>query len=371
MFSNTLPKGWITAKIEEVSLKVEQRKPEDNEEIIYVDIGSIDRESKKIVNPQMLMGSEAPSRARKIVNAGDVLVSLTRPNLNAVAQISDELDGQIASTGFEVIKPLLVESGYMFSLVRSKDFINAISGKVQGALYPAAKSTDVRSYAFPLPPLAEQKQIAAQLDQLLSQVNTLKNRLDNIPNILKRFRQSVLAAAVSGKLTEEWRQKNINRLLTQQALLGLINKEYSKKTKAVQKRVDKSHASEWFYNCKDKIPKSWLEAYLIDVTDLITCGVAKKPDYLEQGIPFLSAQNSKPFSPNLKKIKYISQKDFEKFTVGGKPEKDDVLYSRVGAKFGEACQVPWEFDFAIYVSLTLIKPTKVLLNGAYLTLRGF
>jgi len=61
-------------------------------------------------------------------------------------------------------------------------------------------------FEIPILPLAEQKQIAAKLDELLAQVDTLKIRLDTIPTILKRFRQSVLAAAVSGKLTEEWRE---------------------------------------------------------------------------------------------------------------------------------------------------------------------
>jgi len=56
-----------------------------------------------------------------------------------------------------------------------------------------------------IPPIAEQKQIAAKLDELLVQVDSIKARLDAIPAILKRFRQSVLAAAVSGRLTEEWR----------------------------------------------------------------------------------------------------------------------------------------------------------------------
>ena len=60
-------------------------------------------------------------------------------------------------------------------------------------------------FNIPLPPLAEQQQIAAKLDELLAQVDNLKTRLDNIPKIIKRFRQSVLAAAVSGKLTEDWR----------------------------------------------------------------------------------------------------------------------------------------------------------------------
>lgn len=56
-----------------------------------------------------------------------------------------------------------------------------------------------------MPPLAEQTRIAAKLDELLAQVDTLKARIDGIPALLKRFRQSVLAAAVSGRLTEEWR----------------------------------------------------------------------------------------------------------------------------------------------------------------------
>ena len=67
---------------------------------------------------------------------------------------------------------------------------------------------DLATFDFALPPLAEQKIIADKLDTLLAQVETTKARLERIPNILKSFRQSVLAAAVSGKLTEEWRDKN-------------------------------------------------------------------------------------------------------------------------------------------------------------------
>ncbi len=65
---------------------------------------------------------------------------------------------------------------------------------------------NMRKIPVPLPPLAEQKEIAAQLDNLLAQVDTIKSRLDKIPAIIKKFRQSVLSAAVTGKLTEEWRK---------------------------------------------------------------------------------------------------------------------------------------------------------------------
>lgn len=64
----------------------------------------------------------------------------------------------------------------------------------------------LKELSIPLPPLAEQKVIAEKLDTLLAQVDTTKARLERIPDIIKRFRQSVLAAAVSGKLTEEWRE---------------------------------------------------------------------------------------------------------------------------------------------------------------------
>ncbi|CAM4155924.1 type I restriction endonuclease subunit S [Citrobacter portucalensis] len=206
MSAGKLPEGWVNTTIGDISVKCSQRVPDESEQFIYVDIGSINRELKVIENPQHLTGKDAPSRARKEIKAHDIIVSLTRPNLNAVALVSEKYDEQIASTGFEVIRPTLVESRYIFALVRSRHFIDSISGLVQGALYPAAKSSDVQSYKFPLPPLAEQKIIAEKLDTLLAQVDSTKARLEQIPQILKRFRQAILTAAISGRLTDKWRK---------------------------------------------------------------------------------------------------------------------------------------------------------------------
>ena len=66
--------------------------------------------------------------------------------------------------------------------------------------------TQIRSLPLPLPPLNEQKRIADRLDQLLTRIDKTKTHLDRIPLLLKRFRQSVLAAATSGKLTADWRE---------------------------------------------------------------------------------------------------------------------------------------------------------------------
>lgn len=77
-----------------------------------------------------------------------------------------------------------------------------------GTTVQSIDSEKLENFKFPLPPSAEQVRVAQRLEELLSQVDTLKSRIDAIPALLKRFRQSVLASAVSGRLTERWRAQN-------------------------------------------------------------------------------------------------------------------------------------------------------------------
>jgi type I restriction enzyme S subunit len=204
-----LPKGWVETTLGDVTADSAQRVPVADEQFQYVDIASIDRLTKRITSPQLLWGRDAPSRARKEIRAGDVLVSMTRPNLNAVALVPPEFDWQIASTGFDVLRSMGIEPRWLFYVVRAQSFIDRMSELVQGALYPAVRSKDVRGYVAPLAPLNEQKRIADKLDALLARVNACHERLDRVPAILKRFRQAVLATATSGRLTKEWRDRNM------------------------------------------------------------------------------------------------------------------------------------------------------------------
>jgi type I restriction enzyme S subunit len=198
-----LPFGWITASIGAFTIDCDQHIPEEVEAFKYIDISSVNRNTKHIEDPKTLIGKDAPSRARKRVCAGNVLVSMTRPNLNAVALVPDNLDSQIASTGFDVLRAADIDPRWVFNLVRTTTFVDAMSELVQGALYPAIRSKDIRGFAAPLAPLNEQKRIADKLDAVLARVDACRDRL---PVIIKRFRQSVLDAATSGKLTEEWRE---------------------------------------------------------------------------------------------------------------------------------------------------------------------
>ncbi|WP_416440844.1 restriction endonuclease subunit S [Leeuwenhoekiella sp. A16] len=104
---------------------------------------------------------------------------------------------------------------------------------------------------------------------------------------------------------------------------------------------------------------------LNDVCEVITCGVAKRPNYVEDGIPFLSSKNVKEDRFILDSYNYVSKEDYLKLTKHNKPEKGDILYTRVGS-FGQAAVVNFDFEFAVFVSLTLIKPKKEIVDSRYL-----
>lgn len=169
------PKGWRWAKLGDVcEAKISTHDPRLNQdsEFTYVDITSVDNSRKHIVEPKILLGKDAPSRARQVVQVGDVIVSTTRPNLNAIAKITPEFDGQICSTGFCVLRPIPqeIDSTFLFFFVQSSEFIKGLSDLVKGALYPAVTDKDVRVREIPLPPLGEQKRIAARLDEQMRHI---------------------------------------------------------------------------------------------------------------------------------------------------------------------------------------------------------
>ena len=203
--SVALPSSWTEAPIGTLCVNTEQVTPDAEAEFIYVDIASVDRETKKITSPQRMLGKDAPSRARKLIKTGDTIVSTTRPNLNAVALVDQTLDGQIASTGFDVLRAPGLDPRWLGYLVRTSAFVDAMSSLVQGALYPAIRGKDVRSFTAPIAPEKEQKRVADKLDTVLTRVDAVNTRLARVAPLLKRFRQSVLAAATSGRLTEDWR----------------------------------------------------------------------------------------------------------------------------------------------------------------------
>jgi type I restriction enzyme S subunit len=133
---------------------------------IYVDVAAVDNVEKAIVGAKTLMGADAPSRARKLIRSGDVLVSTVRPNLNAVALVPNDLDGQVASIGFCVLRASeKVLPEYILFFTRSRKFVDSLCVLVAGAMYPAVTDTQVLVQQLPLPPIAEQRRIVDLLSR--------------------------------------------------------------------------------------------------------------------------------------------------------------------------------------------------------------
>ncbi|MEP1214791.1 MAG: restriction endonuclease subunit S [Marinobacter sp.] len=151
---------------------------------------------------------------------GDVIFAKITPCFenSKAAIIRDFPSGWGAgSTEYYVLRPYgdLVRPEMLFALIKSREFLVNGAVNMSGSVgHKRVPKVFVSGYELPLPPLAEQKVIADKLDTLLAQVENTKARLERIPQILKRFRQSVLAAAVSGRLTEEWRpeKKNLSEI---------------------------------------------------------------------------------------------------------------------------------------------------------------
>ncbi len=177
-------------------------------DFVYVDIGSIDRGQKTIATVQNVSGAGAPSRAKQRLRTGDVLVSMTRPNLNAVAIVPANLDGAIGSTGFHVLRSTHMVPKYLYYLVQSQRFVDAMCAVVQGALYPAVRPGDIGAFPMRVRPRAEQTRIVDKLEELLSDLDAGVAELKAAQKKLAQYRQSLLKAAVEGRLTEAWRAQH-------------------------------------------------------------------------------------------------------------------------------------------------------------------
>lgn len=152
------------------------RKPDDS--FRYVDISAVDNKRKRIVASKEMLGRDAPSRARLLINAGDVLVATTRPNLNAVAIVPPELDGQVCSTGFCVLKPKPSTDGeFLFFGVQSPGFVGALTELARGANYPAVSDKQVMEQALCCPDLSVQRQVAARLKEQMQAIESCRDWL--------------------------------------------------------------------------------------------------------------------------------------------------------------------------------------------------
>lgn len=342
-----LPEGWVETTIGDVTEnRAPQIIPAKDSYFTYIDISSIDNSSKKIVAPKKLQGDQAPNRARQSVTTNDILVSMTRPNLNAVAMVPDAIENSIASTGFDVLRSVEIEPIWLFRHVCSEEFVREMTLLVQGALYPAIKSKDVRGYRIPVPPLKEQKRIVARIEKLQARSRRAREALKTIPDLLDQLRQSILAAAFRGDLTKEWRTNHpdvepaselLKRIRTERrkrweeseldklkakGLTGeKLNTEFAKRRKQYKEPVPVNTAD------LPKLPEGWCWASIDELSDSLQYGSSSKSSNSGR-IPVLRMGNLQNGEIDWSDLVYTSDEaEIQKYKLF----QDTVLFNRTNS----------------------------------------
>jgi type I restriction enzyme, S subunit len=145
----------------------------------YIDIDSVDNVGLRITEPKSLPVGEAPSRARRLVKARDVLVGTVRPYLKNIAIVPPALDGEIASTGFGVMRADETRAlpEYLFAIVSNQRFVDAANDLTSGASYPAITENQLFDLEIPLPPLEEQRRIVAEIEGYQNEIACLGSEI--------------------------------------------------------------------------------------------------------------------------------------------------------------------------------------------------
>jgi len=168
-----------------------KKTPEDFE-FSYISLSDV--ETGKIAdNLEKHVFSSSPSRARRKVSCGDILLATVRPNLKGFAKVKAEHDGMIASTGFSVLTPKKGVSGdYLYHYLFSCHITGQINALVVGSNYPAINSSDVSGLKVYIPSYDEQKKVASVLNNADQSLAQLEQQLADLKQEKKALMQQLL-----------------------------------------------------------------------------------------------------------------------------------------------------------------------------------
>lgn len=171
-----------------------------DKKIHYIDIGNVTA-TGKVLNIEDYKFDNAPSRARRVIKSGDTIISTVRTYLEAVAYF-DKIDKElICSTGFAVLSPTdEYLSKYIYYWVSSKFFIDRVVANSVGVSYPAINFSDLGSLPIPIISKSEQQKIVNHIESKNEVLKSITKKIESEIEKLKEYRQSLISAAVTGKI---------------------------------------------------------------------------------------------------------------------------------------------------------------------------
>ena len=245
-----------------------------------------------------------------------------------------------------------IDNKYLYYYLQSWLFKELFSGNMTGII-GGVSIKKLKEIFIPVAPLNEQKRIVEKIEELLPYIDRYEQAWSKLEDFTKRFpvdlQKSILQMAIQGKLVPQLPEEGTGEELFQQIQAkkqALIKAGKIKKGKL----LPDISAEEIPFD----IPETWTWVRLSQICD-ISDGTHQTPKYVEKGMPFISAQNVKPYKFMPAVHRDVSREDYEMYNKNVSPEKGDILMTRVGAGIGEAAIIDVDMEFSIYVSLTLIK----------------
>ncbi len=224
----------------------------------------------------------------------------------------------------------------------------AMRDKARGGAMNNISLGDIGKQPVVLPPLNEQKRIADRLDQLLTRIDRTKAHLDRIPPLLKRFRQSVLAAATSGRLTEDWRETNIT----------------SENDDEIDKVLSSKTLSNFHFELPE-IPEIWIWKTAIQCCEQVVDCHNKTAPYTAQGIKLIRTSNIRNGKIDLENTRFIDQKTYEFWSRRCPPKPGDLIFTRE-APMAEVGMIPDNEIICMGQRMMLLRCDNLNLLGNYL-----
>lgn len=166
-------------------------------ELAYIDIGNVDSQGRvhDIVNYRF---EDAPSRARRIVRDGDVIISTVRTYLQAIAPVEIPPDNLIVSTGFAVVRPSnLLDHRFCKYALRANKFLWEVESRSTGVSYPAINASDLGDIKVSLPEISAQRLIADYLDRETTRIDGLIAEKERMLALLDEKRAALISRVVS------------------------------------------------------------------------------------------------------------------------------------------------------------------------------
>ncbi|EMF05887.1 restriction endonuclease subunit S [Serratia marcescens] len=358
MSGGKLPEGWVKSDLDNILLSIIGGGTPSKAIPEYYQ-GDIPWMSVKDMNKHALTDTIDHISSDAIENSSTNVIPAGTPIIATRMSLGKIVTASFDSAINQDLKALFLSSGvdrnFFIHWYRSQ--AQLIESLGTGTTVKGIRLEVLKALSINLPPLFEQKIIAEKLDTLLAQVDSTKVRLEKIPQILKRFRQAVLAAAVNGDLTAEWRMNNNS---------NIVEEEIEKiKNKLIAKKIVKKDLTYSKLDRKYQLPSDWLYVKLQSIATKITDGEHKTPKRESAGQLLISARNIQDGYLKLSDVDYVSDAEFQKLRNRCDPDSGDVLISCSGS-IGRVCLVDENSKYVMVRSVALIKLMQDFVINKYI-----